>query len=180
LYSSRNREKKKVALTALFCCDILNPLGEPVLKKHLIFVYTLCVAFLFAQEAPDVAVFPQLGHSGMVSSVAFSPDGKRLVSASQDYTIKIWDMENGRELRTLTGHDKEVKSVSWSPDGEFIVSGSDDGTLRIWDAKTGLEKRKLSGNFPYTFSSDCITRPKPRRKTHRIGRNSRGDQNMGC
>jgi WD40 repeat protein len=58
--------------------------------------------------------------------VAFSPDGKRIVSASQDKTLKVWDLYTGREVLSLKGHADTVQSVAFSPDGKRIVSGSLD------------------------------------------------------
>ncbi|MFP6618289.1 MAG: hypothetical protein VB877_03005, partial [Pirellulaceae bacterium] len=72
------------------------------------------------------------GHTGYVSSVAFSPDGKQIVSGSADSTLIIWDAESGQKVRTLNGHNNTVLSVAFSPDGKQIVSGSLDKTLRLW------------------------------------------------
>ena len=74
------------------------------------------------------------GYADWVSSVAFSPDGQRIVSGSGDETLKIWDANSGQELQTLKGHAAEVASVAFSPDGQRIVSGSRDTTVKIWDA----------------------------------------------
>ena len=77
------------------------------------------------------------GHTSGVSSASFSPDGKRIVSASDDKTIRIWDAETGRQIgKSLEGHTDEVSSASFSPDGKRIVSASHDNTIRIWDAET--------------------------------------------
>ncbi|KAK0730886.1 HET-R [Lasiosphaeris hirsuta] len=76
------------------------------------------------------------GHSGSVWSVAFSPDGQRLVSGSYDDTIKIWDPTSGQCLQTLEGHSDSVRSVAFSPDGQRLVSGSYD-TIKIWDPTSG-------------------------------------------
>jgi len=72
-----------------------------------------------------------------VNSCAISPDGKWVVSASDDRTLKKWDAETGAELRTLNDHIGRVNSCAISPDGKWIVSASDDETLKVWDAQTG-------------------------------------------
>ena len=74
------------------------------------------------------------GHTYGVNSASFSPDGKRIVSASYDKTIRIWDAETGQQIgKPLEGHTGSVLSASFSPDGKRIVSASWDNTLRIWD-----------------------------------------------
>jgi WD40 repeat protein len=85
----------------------------------------------------------QAGHTGVVRSAVFSPDGKYIASGAEDRMIKIWDAGTGRELRTLSGHNGAVHSAAYSPNGEFIVSASGDSTVRIWDAETGRELRVL-------------------------------------
>ncbi|KAF5378036.1 hypothetical protein D9757_011523 [Collybiopsis confluens] len=78
--------------------------------------------------------------SSTVSSVAFSPDGTRIVSGSHDNTVSIRDARTGIQVgETLQGHDQEVTSVAFSTDGTRIVSGSWDNTVRIWDATTGIQ-----------------------------------------
>jgi WD40 repeat protein len=57
----------------------------------------------------EVAVFPQLGHTERVSSVAFSPDGNRIISGSVDSTVKLWDAATGRDIRTFSGHSREAR-----------------------------------------------------------------------
>ena len=73
-----------------------------------------------------------MGHTSSVSSVAFSPDGARIVTGSWDHTAKVWDAQTGRELLTLTGHTGFVFSAVFSPDGSRIVTNSSDGTAKVW------------------------------------------------
>lgn len=90
------------------------------------------------------------GHADWVSSIAFSPDDKTLLSGSHDGTLILWDMETGRQLRSIEGHRQHdrpfsVTSVAFSPDGKMLLSASEDKTLRFWDAGTGAELRVFRG-----------------------------------
>ncbi|KIK71614.1 hypothetical protein GYMLUDRAFT_150144, partial [Collybiopsis luxurians FD-317 M1] len=77
-------------------------------------------------------------HTRTVHSVAFSPDGKKIVSGSKDKTLRIWDAETGEpQGKPLKGHIGAVNSVAFSPDGRRIVSGSEDKLVWIWDTETG-------------------------------------------
>ena len=68
-------------------------------------------------------------------SASFSPDGTRVVTASQDGTAKVWDAKTGTEALTLKGHTGWVGSASFSPDGTRIVTAGGDRTARVWDAR---------------------------------------------
>jgi WD40 repeat protein len=92
------------------------------------------------------------GHAEPVHSVTYLPDGKRILSASWDKTVKVWDADTGQEIRTLKGHTAAVFSVASSPDSKRFVSGSVDHTLKIWDADTGQEIRTLKGHTAAVIS----------------------------
>jgi WD40 repeat protein len=86
------------------------------------------------------------GHTDWVRAVAVSPDGRFIVSGSDDKTVKVWHTASGRLLRSLEGHTDSVTAVAVSPDGRFIVSGSDDKTVKVWDAASGRLLRSLEGH----------------------------------
>jgi WD40 repeat protein len=98
------------------------------------------------------------GHSGGVLSVAFSPNGQRIVTGSLDGTAKVWDAANGKELLTFKGHRLRINSVAFSPDGQRIATGSGDATVKLWDSTSGKELLTLKGHHKtvtcVAFSSD--------------------------
>ena len=74
----------------------------------------------------------------------FSPDGKRLASASEDKTVKVWDAQTGQELFSFKGHEWRVNDVAFSPDGKRLVSGGD--TVKVWDAQRDPSPLTLKGS----------------------------------
>lgn len=133
---------KRLAAAAL-PANLNNPKDRP---------YVLCaeVAFRKACSNNDVVL---TGHTSFVSSVAISPDSKRIVSGAFDNTIRIWDMETGKHIgEPLTGHEGDiivgVSSVAISPDGKRIVSGSSDCTIRIWELSIEDNLDYVRKNYP--------------------------------
>jgi len=85
-----------------------------------------------------------IGHQGPITSIATSPDGRYLASASTDLSINLWDLGSGRRVKSMTGHTAPINSLSFSACTTMLVSGSADWTVRCWDVKnSGGPKVKL-------------------------------------
>jgi WD40 repeat protein len=97
----------------------------------------------------------RLGGGEPFYSVAWSPDGSRALSGSQDKTVRVWDVERGSSLATLRGHTHSVWSVAWSPDSSRAISGSWDRTIRIWDVKSRDCLATLEGHAAEILSVAC-------------------------
>jgi WD40 repeat protein len=114
------------------------------MKTHFIlFLITLCFHFSFGQT-PKL-VLP-IGHTKQLNNATFSPNGKSIVTASDDNTAKIWDAQSGKLLHTLEGHIDEVNIAAFSSDSKSIVTGSDDNTAKIWSAQSGKLQYTLEGH----------------------------------
>lgn len=89
-------------------------------------------------------------HKGIVTSIAFIPYSNRIVSGSEDRTIRIWDFSSKYNMASppmiIDGHDGAVRSVAISPDGEYIISGSDDAIIRVFEVNTGTLKNEFVGH----------------------------------
>ncbi|HEY0797789.1 MAG TPA: serine/threonine-protein kinase, partial [Candidatus Baltobacteraceae bacterium] len=104
-------------------------------------------------RAADAQVSIISGHTDRVIGAGFSPDGRRIVTASYDRSARIWDAETGQELLQLKGHTEPVLSAAFSPDGRYIVTASLDKTARIWDAATGRNIMELTGGRSRVWSA---------------------------
>ncbi|EJD08073.1 WD40 repeat-like protein [Fomitiporia mediterranea MF3/22] len=112
--------------------------GESEVSKHFSQTHPAIETYRSGTKVTTACIKNFIGHTGQVISVGFSPDGKHVVSGSDDWTIRIWDASSGEAIAgPFEGHTSSVRSVSFSPDGKHIVSGSYDKTIRIWDASSG-------------------------------------------
>jgi WD40 repeat protein len=82
-------------------------------------------------------ISPELWHEDGVLRASFSPDGKRIATAGEDFVAKIWDVRTGRQIGQSLRHEHQVKAASFSPDGTWVVTACRDHTARIWSAETG-------------------------------------------
>lgn len=98
----------------------------------------------FAPEDARLPVAPS--NPPMVNSVAFSPDGRFVLTGSEDNLARMWNAATGKLLRKFVGHSGGVMSVAFSPDGRQVLTGSRDSTARLWDAATGKELRRFKGD----------------------------------
>ncbi|EFJ40133.1 hypothetical protein VOLCADRAFT_100103 [Volvox carteri f. nagariensis] len=105
-----------------------------------------------AEEGAGSGGGGQQGHSDIVNSVSWSPDGRTLASGSDDRTIRLWDASTGECTATLEGPLDRVFAVSWSPDGRTLASGSRDMGVRLWNAKSGGCTNVLKGHLDTVYS----------------------------
>jgi WD40 repeat protein len=99
-----------------------------------------------AQTAQHAHLMMELGHGNVVASVAFSPDGRYVLTGSYDHTARLWDATTAKELRRFEGHSDSVTSIAFSPDARCVLTGSQDRSIRLWDISTGKELRRFEGH----------------------------------
>ncbi len=104
--------------------------------KRLLFFLSLLPQLSFSQTLETVI---QKGHELAVISIAISPDSNFVATGSKDKSAKLWDLRNGREVRSFLGHMMSVTSLEFSSDGKYLLTGSNDKTARIWEVETGKE-----------------------------------------
>ena len=103
-------------------------------------------AALFNSRARLQEIGVLKGHHGLVSTAAFSPDGRQVVTASSDNTARLWEVASGKEIGVLKGHDDRVVSAAFSPDGRQVVTASSDKTARLWEVASRKEIGVLRGH----------------------------------
>jgi WD40 repeat protein len=109
------------------------------------------IDLLDAQSLDLVRQWPH-GSPATITSLSFSPDGRRILTASTARTVRVWDAATGTLVHELVGHGNEVWCATYSPDGKRIASGGRDGNVRIWDAATFDPLARLGGHKDYVYS----------------------------
>jgi WD40 repeat protein len=110
-------------------------------------VPSLALALSLTSAAPhtgELAPRAVLRHTEFVSALAFTPDGRTLLTSGGEQAIRLWDPRIGKELRRLHGHRASVSSLALSSDGKTLASGGGDGEVRLWDLSSGKTVRAFS------------------------------------
>jgi WD40 repeat protein len=133
----------------------------PIAKRITAILVWIFIPFgvAHAQDVKRAEIFttPSHPHSGIVTSIAFSPDGHLFASGSDDATIKLWDVASGRKLRTLSRQSAAVNSIAFWPNGKMLAAGGDDKMIRIWNVASGQLLRTMVATSIGPVSSIAIS-----------------------
>ena len=126
---------------------------------------------MFLEARRHVPLIPALKHQAAVESAAFSPDGTRVVTASEDNTARVWDAATGKPLTRSLEHQDWVWSAAFSPDGTRVVTASEDQTARLWDIPldtgTLADWARVAERSPFVLNDQgvLVRRSPPRAQT---------------
>lgn len=109
---------------------------------------------IWAIDTPETAIATLCGHTALVSSIDFSPDGTLLVTTGADRSIRLWETQTWHELHSWIGYANEMESIVFTPDGTQLIVGSQDALVRIWDVQTGNIHSTLTGHQRGVLSVD--------------------------
>ncbi len=116
---------------------------SPTIRTILVFSLILLGLFCLAQ---DTKLVVRQGHKESINMVKYSPTGKHIYSASEDKTIKMWDVSTGIDINTFNAHESGVNTISLSKDGSTLISGDKSGKIIIWDALTGKVRKQIAAH----------------------------------
>src|SRR5437667_9262347 len=154
------QSKRFNVLFLVFCCVVILmsflavracAISEASFVSHHAHTATVTPSFSHSTLSVGTTLLTYNEHLNAVSSLAWSPDGKYIASASYDKTIQVWDSVTGHRISVYRGHTNWVSALAWSPAGQYLASASYDKTVQVWDAATG--KRLLT----YRGHSDTVT-----------------------
>ncbi|KAG8694402.1 hypothetical protein FRC09_009877 [Ceratobasidium sp. 395] len=133
-YDAISASTPHLYISALPFTPRLSKLGQAMRPR-----FSNALAVTRGGEEDWTSCMRTISHPDTVFCAAFSPDGRRIVSACKDGLVRVWDAETGAAIMSLKGHTGAVTCVAYSSDGQRIASGSWDSTVRIWDSRTGSE-----------------------------------------
>ncbi|MBN2255097.1 MAG: caspase family protein [Deltaproteobacteria bacterium] len=144
-----------------------------LIKSMLLMFFSFLMIIIQVNQAPcetgGVEIFPQLGHTGRVTSLDLSPDGQYVLSGNSDSTVKLWDGATGKEIRTFPGHSGLCVSAVFSNSGKRAISVGHDGTARVWEIESGKQLKVVN-----THMAGVTTVAVDRKGRHALLGNNKG------